>query len=123
MRVVGLRPIDPERYFSSLNVYFARLEAVLGIRVVIAAHPKANYQATRFDGRTIIAGRTPELVRDADLVISHHSTSISYAVLAEKPIVFVYTSDMKVAYDQTIMAYLFELGVVLERSSCRCGRA
>jgi hypothetical protein len=118
LRIVGLRPIDAEDYYRSLNRFFGLVETQLGVRVAIAAHPKASYDATTFEGRPTIVGRTPELVRDADLVISHHSTSLSYAVLNRKPIIFIYTDGMKEEYDLTVVSYLRDLAAYLDATVC-----
>lgn len=113
LRISGMRPIEPIAYYRSLNRFFSLLEQVFDTKVVIAAHPKAEYDATTFDDRAIFRGVTPELVRDADFVISHHSTSLSYAVLNRKPIMFIYTSRMKALYELTVVAYLHELAAYL----------
>ena len=113
LRIVGLRAIDADAYYRSLNRFFSLVEARYGVRVAIAAHPKAQYDATTFEGRPTIAGRTPELVRDADFVISHHSTSLSYAVLNRKPIVFIYTDGMEREYGLTIVSFVRDMAAYL----------
>lgn len=99
----GLRAIDPENYFRSMNQFFGRLEAAWGVPIVIAAHPKSSYRSERFEGRRTVHGVTAELVRDAAFVISHTSTAMSYAVLNLKPLLFVYTRDMQLAYKDNLM--------------------
>ena len=113
LRIVGLPAIDATRYYRSLNRFFGLVEDRYGVTVVVAAHPKATYDERTFDGRTTLKGRTAELVRDAEFVISHHSTSLSYAVLNEKPLVFIYTGPMKEAYELTLVTYLYELATFL----------
>lgn len=114
LKIVGLTAIDPRRYYESLNVFFDLIEKKYRIKVVIAAHPKANYERYIFQGREIYRGLTPELVRDSDFVISHHSTSVSYAVLNIKPIIFVYTNEMAVLYKYTVVRYLREFSSYLD---------
>jgi hypothetical protein len=79
------------------------LEREYGIRVVIAAHPKANYDAAVFEGRPMHRLVTAELVRDAEFVLSHTSTALSYAVLNLKPLIFIFTDEMAAAYRDTII--------------------
>lgn len=109
------RPPDasPEEYFPSLNRFFATLEMRLGLRVVVAAHPRSQYEHTSvFAGRSIVKGRTAELVRAADLVLAHASTSVNFAVLFAKPIVFI-SSD---ALDRSPMrGYIHMLAEELSR--------
>lgn len=103
---VGLRRIAPAPYFGALNRFFALVEKKYGVKVVIAAHPTARYDEKVFQGRTILKGATPRLVKDSSFVISHHSTSVSYAVLNKKPLVFIYTDDMKRVYGKSTMNYI-----------------
>jgi hypothetical protein len=103
LAIVGLEPVNGEGYFSSLNRFFDDLEKIYEVKIVIAAHPKSDYKAETFQGRSIFHGQTPELVSNADFVISHHSTSISYAVLNLKPTIFIYTDEMKRLYKDTCL--------------------
>ena len=114
LAIVGMTAVDPREYFESLNRFFGLVEAKYGIKVVIAAHPKANYGAETFQGREIYRGLTPELSRDADLVISHWSTSLGYAVLNRKPVVFIYTNEMAVLYKNTYVQYLYDFANYLD---------
>jgi hypothetical protein len=68
--------------------------------VVIAAHPRANYDESLFEGRAIYRLATAELVRDTEFVLAHTSTAMSYAVLNGKPLVFIYTAGMAEAYEK-----------------------
>jgi hypothetical protein len=95
----GHRRIDPVEYYRSLNRFFGLLERDYEIKVVIAAHPRADYDAATFEGRQILRLVTAELVKDAEFVLSHTSTAMSYAVLNAKPLVFIYTSEMAAAYE------------------------
>ena len=89
------RTIEPAAYFKSLCSFFTRLEKKHHLKVVIAAHPKAKYQGPEFGDREIIKGKTNELVKDCNFAIAHYSTSISFSVLYEKPLLFIYTNQMK----------------------------
>ena len=99
----GLRAIEGEQYFRSLNAFFARVERTYGVEVVIAAHPKSAYREERFEGRRTLSGVTAELVRDSVFAISHTSTAMSYAVLNAKPLLFVYTDEMRQVYKDNLM--------------------
>ena len=78
----------PDIYFSEMNSFFDLIEDKYNLEVVIAAHPSANYIGNEFNDRKIIENRTRELVRSSEFVLSHHSNSISYAILYNKDIVF-----------------------------------
>lgn len=102
LKILGLPPVDPRQYYLMLNKFFNLLEEKYGIKVVIAAHPKSDYSVEPFQGREIYRNMTPELARDADFVISHQSTSLGYAVLNLKPIIFIYTNEMMLLYKDTL---------------------
>ena len=113
-KLIGESSINPKPYYNSLFEFFNIVEKKYGVKVVVAAHPKADYGEKAFQGRMIYTGLTPELVKDADFVISHHSTSISYAVLNHKPIVFIYTDEMAELYKHSIIKYLYDFSEYLD---------
>lgn len=102
----NLPSLNPINYFNSINHFFGLLEAEKNIKVVIAAHPTANYNNETFQGREIYRLSTAKLVRDAEFVITHHSTSLSYAVLNLKSIVFCYTDEMLSIYKETVIRHI-----------------
>lgn len=104
--VCNLQTIAPSIYYDSINRFFELLELHYGVKVIIAAHPTADYSNNPFNGREIYQGLTAELVKDADFIISHHSASISYAVLNRKPVVIIYTNEMLRLYDHTVVMRL-----------------
>lgn len=95
---IGVDPYSSaETYYPAINKFFEFLENKHGMHMMIAAHPRSNYEdhPEYFEGRPIVKGKTAELIRRSRLVIAHSSTSINYAVLFGKPIVFVTTSKLK----------------------------
>tara|TARA_B110001450_G_scaffold256772_2_gene288633 strand:+ start:8809 stop:9969 length:1161 start_codon:yes stop_codon:yes gene_type:complete len=94
----GKKTINPHDYYQSLNRFFTLLEEQYGVKVIIAAHPKTNPNTTAFGDREIYRLRTAEIVKDAEFVITHHSTALNYAVLNVKPCIFIYTNEMEVLY-------------------------
>ena len=101
--ICGLPMLDPDNYFRSLNQFFKLLETDKNIKVVIASHPTSNYNNVTFHGREVFRLNTAKLVKDAEFVITHHSTSLSYAVLNLKSVVFCYTNEMLFVYKETIV--------------------
>lgn len=87
----------PEDYYNEMDQMFTSLEKKYGCPVVIAAHPKASYAAMPnvYKGRKIISAKTINLVAHADCVLAHSSTSILFAVLFEKPVVFLQPEKYK----------------------------
>ena len=86
--------IDPKIYFEKMNSLFDKIERKYKVKIIISAHPKAEYDKKVFKGRQIIKYKTPNLIHYSEFVISHASTSVFNAVLSSKPILFVYYNEM-----------------------------
>lgn len=110
----GNRPVNSEKYYASLNNFFDEIEKLYNLEVVIAAHPKSHYGGDEFNGRKIINNKTAEMVRFSELVISHHSTAITYAILYYKKIIFIYTDDMWQKSRYTDVSYIVQLANYLD---------
>lgn len=87
-----IKTIDPTIYYKKLNSFFDILEKQLNMPVVIAAHPKSNYK-NEFLNRKCIINETPNLVKNSFLVLNHYSSSVSYAILSQKPIIYFYSEE------------------------------
>jgi hypothetical protein len=88
-----------------MNNFFDALELLTGAAVVIAAHPRFNKKEHKgvFDRRTVIHGKTMELVKSAKFVVTHSSTSISGAVLFRKPLLMVAHPSYRGRYEEALM--------------------
>lgn len=88
--------IDPQQYYEKMTALFQMIEKACHLKVIIAAHPRADYSKhEELKNFLIIRYKTAELVKDAEFVIAHFSTSISYAVTFQKPLVLVTTNDLE----------------------------
>jgi hypothetical protein len=94
-KMFNIKTVEPTSYFTSMRAFFDRIEKHFNLKVVIAAHPKADYKENEFGNREILNGKTSELVKDCNFAVAHYSTSVSYPVIFKKPIIFIYTSDLK----------------------------
>ncbi|MES2770828.1 MAG: hypothetical protein V4623_02450 [Pseudomonadota bacterium] len=112
--LVGMQAVNPATYFAALHRFFSLIESRYGLEVVIATHPKARYLDNEYRGRKLIHGKTPELVKDAELVLCHASTSVSYAVLNRKPLWLIYTDEMARLYEQNFMRQIRNLAAYLK---------
>lgn len=84
-------------YLTELNHFFNGIEKQTNIKVIIAAHPKSKYAKNAFYDRKIITHHTRQLVKYSNFVITHMSTSLSFAILYKKPILFI-SSDLLKRY-------------------------
>lgn len=90
-----------KKYFPALNRFFYILEKSYNTRVIIAAHPRANLNKYKkfFGNRKIIKHKTIQLVKNSQAVLTHTSTAISYAVIFNKPIIFLTSDEIIKSYD------------------------
>ncbi|MFA5147187.1 MAG: hypothetical protein WC515_07425 [Candidatus Omnitrophota bacterium] len=94
---MGVKPFsEKDDYYPAMRNFFRFVEAKYKVRVVIAAHPKADYEnhPDYFEGRPVVKNRTAELVRDSSLVMAHSSTAINFSVLFKKPLIFITTDRL-----------------------------
>ena len=96
-------------WYPSLVNFLNQIESTCNIKVVIAAHPKSNYNKfpKEFDYRPVYYGVTKELVKSSEFIITRQSTASSFAVIYDKPIVHIYSNQSledKEAMDNIISA-------------------
>jgi hypothetical protein len=106
-------PITPERYYPELLGYLRHFEALTGLEVVIAPHPRANPEVLRdrFPGFTVSREPTIDLVRSCTCVLAHVSTAISFAVLWRKPLLLLGGPQLMHSwYEPYISAFAESLG-------------
>jgi hypothetical protein len=104
--------VTPDVYFTLLRRFFDEVEHVLGVKVVIAVHPRLVYDEPEkyFGAREMIRGRTAELVRDAELVLLTCSTAVNFAVLFKKPTLFITTDQINRNYGSVVKTMIDYLG-------------
>lgn len=98
--LLGYAPFSrPEEYYPSLCRFFTYLENKLGIKIVIAAHPRSDYDKhpDYFEGRQVIKGKTIELIKNSQFVVAHSTTSVNMAVLFQKSIIFISTNSLSIS--------------------------
>lgn len=94
---VGIKPpTTADRYYPALNKFFGILEQQLGLKVIIAAHPRSQYEnhPDYLEGRQWFRGKTIQLIKESKLVLAHSSTSVNFANLFHKPVIFLTTADL-----------------------------
>jgi len=99
-------------YYKKMNSFFDNIEKNYNLKVIIAAHPRAEYEkiGNVWNGREIIYGKTIELVRDADFCMMHASTSINFCILYQKPILFLTLKELEPLYGLFIDSFSQEIG-------------
>lgn len=101
-----------EKYYPEMNRFFNFLEQKTGLSVIIAAHPRANYakKGNPYGSRTIVSGKTICLVKYAKAAIAHISTSVNFAVLYKKPMIFLNSTNYDLRFQNRIVTQAHALG-------------
>lgn len=94
--LLNITKIEHSVFYNLLNNFFDNIEKKYDIKVIIAAHPKSEKykEFNYFNGRKVLFDSTSLLVKDAEFVIGHCSTSINFAILNCKPVITVLTNDL-----------------------------
>lgn len=85
------RTEDKRVYLKILNSFFYKIEQKFKKKIIIASHPRGNPHLKHdkdFNGRRSYYNLTYELVKNAKFIIAQNSTSLSYAILEKKYIMF-----------------------------------
>jgi hypothetical protein len=100
---IGLNhPATSKHYYPAFNKFMEEFEKTSGLKVMIAAYPSCirSECEKRFNGRQVFFGETASLIRNAKLVFAHGTTSISFAVLWRRPLVFLTSNEIERSWYQ-----------------------
>ena len=86
---------NKDKYYDRMNIFFDKIENLWGLKVIIAEHPSSNYDNNTFNNRKRYKYQTSNLVKNCEYVFAHWSTSISYAVMNNKPLILLYNNEMR----------------------------
>jgi hypothetical protein len=114
---LGIRPyVTVDKYFPVINLGLSKIAKSLNLKIKIAAHPRSNFEIMKKKyNHPIFENKTFALIRDADVVVSHSSTALEWAVIMKKPIIFVTTDEIQNAfyaksYAQSVDSFATVLG-------------
>ncbi len=90
-----------DTWYPNLNRFFDFVEKTLGLRVEVAVHPKhiGREHTDLFSSRDILIGNTWSNVAISSLAIATFSTSISFAVCFDKPLILVWSDLIESGVD------------------------
>ena len=84
-----------DNWYPSLCIFFNFLENIFSNEIKIAGHYKSIHKhiSPHFGNRKVYYNITQELVRNCNFVVTRNSTAISYAIIYNKPIFFIYSNE------------------------------
>ena len=87
-------PLTEEKYYPKICKLFDIVENQYDVKIEIAAHPKTKHAEypEYYGRRKTVYGKTCQLIRDSKFIINRNSTSVNFAILFNKPVIF-HTSD------------------------------
>ena len=94
--------LTPKAWYPALCRLMSSIEKTTGCKTVIVAHPSVRHSISdiyfesretwlTYNDRMI----TMQLVRNAEYVITRHSTAISYALIYKKPVILVTSKELE----------------------------
>lgn len=106
-----------EKWFPSVVKFFDNLENLLQAKVLIAPHPKTKHIKfpSYFGGREMSDKRLSEISSLGDIFITVESTAASLSVIHKKPILLLYSDEIKKSevYMSNLNYFASELGTTL----------
>ena len=87
-------PLTPDNYYSTIDRGLFSVQKELGYDVVIAAHPRSDYnnQAVKYSF-PIIKDETYQLIKQSRIVVSSVTLSLHWAIFMYKPVILVTTDE------------------------------
>ena len=104
--------IDQELYSEKVATLLRKIAQKNDLEIIVAAHPKSNLDHTcgMFPDFQVIKDKTCKLVAESSMVVAHSSTSIQFAILADKPILLITSRQLESGpVDQLQVGYRNEL--------------
>lgn len=88
---------NPDKYYVEITDILETVKNHYGYEIIIAAHPRADYSDKQkyFRNYKIEYGKTAELVKGSSLIVGHFSNSLSFGVLAHKPMIIADIPTLK----------------------------
>ena len=86
-----------EEWLISLNNFFSKLEKTLNLKILICQHPKIKNKkkfSEIYNGREIVNKKLAVVTKNCELIVTRDSTGVSFSVIYNKPLFFVYNNEL-----------------------------
>lgn len=108
----GWQFLNAQIYYVQVNSFLRKYVDNFGMSCGVAVHPRTSALESNPYDFPIFRNRTPELIKNAKIIIAHYSTSLSYAVLYYRPIVFIGVKSIEnLVYGKYEKKFAKELGL------------
>lgn len=89
-------PVTNKQYNKTLSNFLKKFESETGFKVKIACHPKRKIEniPNLLKDFEWVHGETAKLVMNSRVTLVHQSTSLSYAILFKKPLIFLISNEL-----------------------------
>jgi len=89
-------PTTEDQYYPILLNFFKKFEIKTGFKIKFAVHPKSCNKNLNnlLKGIDYSYGNTAELIKNSKAILLHSSTALSYAVLFNKPAIFLTSNQL-----------------------------
>jgi hypothetical protein len=88
--------VTADNYYHVIDSGLSRMAGSWGLDVKVAAHPRSAYETKQIKyEHPIFRGNTFKLIRGARVVVAHDSTSLQWAIIMKKPLIFVTTDEIQ----------------------------
>ena len=95
-QIGGISDVQPIQYYKSIRSFLIKLNEKFGYEIEISCHPRMNVNKLNkfFPDFKIEIRNTNKQVKRANLIIFHDSTVLNYAVLFNKPMIFITNNSL-----------------------------
>lgn len=94
--ITNNKTVKRDSYYNAIKLFFEKLDHKKW-DFQIALHPKneiKNIQKYFFNYK-LISDNTINVINNSDVIFCHYSTALNFAYLFKKPIIVIYTNEMK----------------------------
>jgi|SaaInlStandDraft_3_1057020.scaffolds.fasta_scaffold07207_3 hypothetical protein len=111
-------PLTESVYYPALCHFFEILEREYKGRVSIASHPKSEhvYRPSYFDYRQTYKEATITMIRKSKVIVNRNSTSVNFAILYNKPVIFHTSDEIENSLDQTMSSQIKSMASALNKT-------
>lgn len=96
--MLGVALIQSESWYPALNIFLKQIQTLTKENIVVSPHPSVRYddeKMSKFYPEFAVSGdATVDLVSRSSMVLTRHSTAITYAIIEKKPIIFITSNNL-----------------------------